>query len=457
MNSSPRHALLALLILACACEQGGSESASPGGKPPAAATAAGTVKKTPEQTAPFVPATLESIRAGQQQVSARVAVDVSLVVGSVIRASENGGRQRYYMLAVDDASEYAQEAAAIERDANQLATDVAAKQKDKKHKPTMKTAGPLITRLLAIKDRLLALKLDPQKAMAVELQPEGLERVAFQWDTVLNECEGLGCGPRFPATQAPSPGRFLFNPKPALRLEDFPTLSPPVFDSCAFAATAGVQLQCLANVEVQLDRLKAQDPPHLDEAMPKITVEVHEFDESRVIRRYNALVRRYNAEVTRRQQATVAMLPSHVDQLVRLSGVLKGPKITLHGVVDRLPGVALRTYEKTHGVPPVWCVRELAPGEETFASTFYRRTQYCITSYPPHADISIRGEKVGRTPRCIPDLVVGEPLELEVAWAGSPAVKLDPAKVQASPGGLAEIDCKLSKGDAPSGSCKILQ
>lgn len=452
LNSSLRPALFVLMALACACGKRGTEDARPKGGTPGAASA---TKEAPEQARPFVPATLQSIREGAHPPSTRVAVDVSLVSDTIVRASETNERPRYYMLAVDDASEYAQEAAAIERDVTQLAADVAARLKDKKHKPSAKTIEPLINRLLLLKSRLVTLKVDPKQAIAVELQPEGLARVAFRWNSIINECEGRGCEPRFPLDQA-SRERFVFNQTSPAPMLGRSALSPPEYDVCTYNAPERVKLQCLANVEAQLARLSAQDPPQLDEEMPKL-VEVHMFDGDRVINRYNALVRRYNAEVRRRQQASVAMLPSHVERLLRVSAALKGQKVTVHGVIATLPDIALRTYGKTHGRPPATYVRELGTGEETFAGAFYQKTQYCITSYPPNADISIRGAKVGRTPHCIPNLAVGEPLELEVAWAGYPAVKLDPAKVQALPSGVAEIDCKLHKGEAPGGHCEILQ
>jgi hypothetical protein len=158
----------------------------------------------------------------------------------------------------------------------------------------------------------------------------------------------------------------------------------------------------------------------------------------------------------RRQQALAQVLPSHVERLARVAAVLKGTKVTIRGVVAPLPELARRTYSKMLGAAPATGLRELGEGRETFASTFYEKARYCITSYPAGAELTFKGESVGRTPRCLEAVPFGRLFEITVQRAEYAPVGLGPRRMEPSPDGVVEIHCTLHKAADTGGSCKIL-
>jgi hypothetical protein len=343
----------------------------------------------------------------------------------------------------------------LERDANTLAKDITVQLKKKRGRAFQNALIKLLNRFTALNDRLKSLKADPKEAVAVELHAEGIERLQVSWNTLVDECEGPGCKPRFSA-----PGNSLFEdlvsgkkPRPELSLGFQPP--PPAFDPCEEPFETREQLKCLADKDSQLARLRAQDPPDLQESLPTLP-KIHRFSDERVINRYNAVVGRFNAELMRRQQALAQVLPSHVERLARLAAVLKGTKVTIHGVVEPLPELARKTYSKMLGTPPAASLRELGNGKETFASTFYEKARYCITSYPAGAEITFKGESVGRTPRCLEDIPFGRLFEITVKRAEYASVGLGPRRMEPSPDGVFEIHCVLQKAADTGGGCKIL-
>jgi hypothetical protein len=141
---------------------------------------------------------------------------------------------------------------------------------------------------------------------------------------------------------------------------------------------------------------------------------------------------------------------------VRGAAGLRGQKVTIHGVVVPLPKLAQKTYTKILGAPPSTSLRELGEGQETFASTFYEKARYCITSYPPDAEITFKGESVGRTPQCFDDIPFANLFQVTVKRAEYAPAGLGPKRMEPSPDGAFEIHCTLRKTADEGGGCKIL-
>jgi len=385
-----------------------------------------------------------------------VEVEAFLLTHSLIRTQENKESQRYFMLAVDEQSHYAKAVDELERDATKLATDITSQlKKKKKGKPFRKALSELLTRFNALVDRLKGLNIDPKEAIAVELHAEGLERLSVPWNTLVDECQGAGCKPQFPAAGGSLFQSLTSDPKPARDLSFGFTQPQPSWDPCEEPLETHKQLQCLADKNSELARLRALDPPQLEESMP-VLPKIHWFAEDKVIRRYNAVVHRYNAEASRRQQALAQLLPTNVGRLVRLAAGLKGTKFTLRGVVVSLPDLARKTYSMKLGAVPTTSLRELGQGKETFASTFYEKARYCITSYPPGAELTLKGESVGRTPRCFDAIPFGRLFEMTVKRDGYPPVGIGPRRMEPPADGAFEIHCTLRKTEEEGGGCKIL-
>jgi hypothetical protein len=456
----PSVLLVLLMTLSYACGKDDAPGTGPGSGTSSAETAPAATPASPAQAspvpaAPFVPVSLQSVRTGQQPSSARVQVELFLLTHSIIRTRHNKEPERYFMLAVDQESQHAKAVDELERDANKLAKDIAVRLKKKQGRAFQKALNELIPRFTALNDRLKSLKPDPKEAIAVELDSEGLKRLVVSWSTLVDECEGPGCMP-----QLRTPGDSLFQDlfagkKSRSELGFGFTPPPPTFDPCEEPLVTREQLKCLADKDSQLARMKAQDPPQLEESMPTLP-KIHSFAEERVILRYNAVVGRFNAELLRRQKALAQVMPSYVERLARLAAMLRGPKVTIHGVVAPLPELARRSYTQMLGVSPTKSLRELGEGKETFASTFYEKARYCITSYPPGAEITFKGESVGRTPRCLDDVPFGRLFEITVKRAEYAPVGLGPRRMEPSPDGVFEIHCTLHKAADAGSGCKIL-
>jgi hypothetical protein len=383
-----------------------------------------------------------------------VQVQALLLTHSIIRTQENKEKPRYFMLAVDEDSLYAKAVTEFERDATTLATDLAAQLKKKRGKLPQKTLRELLSRFTALTERLKGLNIDPQEATPVELHPEGLERLAITWNTLVEECQGPGCKPRPSAPGQLTLGSLLSEPKPSELGFGFPA-RPPIFDRCVEPFETSVQLSCLSEKELEVLRLGTQDPPRLDEPMPTLP-KIHEFAGSKVIRRYNALVKRYNAELVRRQHALAQLLPSNVGRLVRVAGVLRGQPVTLRGLVVPLPALAGKAFNKANGAVRTTSLREVAGGQPTFASAFYDKARYCITSQPPDAEVTVKGESVGRTPLCLENVPFSSLFEVTVKRSDYGQVGIGPRRMEPPADGLFEIHCTLAKTTAAPGHCKIL-